>query len=165
MQEKYNSKVIAYYFRNKDNGWKKFSTKIIFENGKEIVEAFDKNIYMRGFLRNVFLRRSCYLCSSNNFTSKSDITLADYWGVDVEDAGFDDDKGASLVMINSNEGLKMINSLSDELTLKECDLSRAISYNKAIVSPAFTNKNRDRFFSDMDKEDITKTIEDNLFDE
>lgn len=39
------------------------------------------NIFLRGFLRDVYLRRSCHNCSSKGFTSGSDYTMCDFWTV------------------------------------------------------------------------------------
>lgn len=164
LEEKNNSKIIDYQFRNKEFGWKRFSTKISFQNGHIISETFDKNIYMKGFLRNLYLRKSCYSCTSNNFTSTSDITLADYWGIDEIDSSLDDDKGTSLVLVNSNKGEKILENIKFELEVKETDLSRAIKYNKSINQPAFYNKNREEFFSKINDINIIENIENNLYD-
>lgn len=164
IEKQNDSKVIKYSFRNKDNGWKKFNTKIVFENGTEIVEPFDKNIYMLGFLRNVYLRRSCYSCTSNNFTSGSDITLADFWGINEIEPEFDDDKGVSLVILNSEKGKQIFTDISKKMSVSRVKLEEAIVFNKAIVKPAFRNNNRANFFADIDNKEIDKNIEENLYD-
>lgn len=166
LEKENNSKIKDYLFRDKDKGWKLFSTKITFENGKEITTPFNEEMYMRGFLRNIYLRKSCYICSSNNFTSGSDLTLGDYWGIDTINPEFDDDKGVSLVTVNSKKGEKLLNKIKQELLeIKETDLSKALEYNKAITKPAFVNKNRERFFSNLENIPIKDNIEQNLFDE
>ncbi len=164
LEEISKSKIIDYSFRNKDLGWKKFSTKIMFENKKIISEPFDKNIYMQGFLRNLYLRDSCYLCTSNNFTSTSDITLGDYWGIEDIHPEFNDDKGISLVLINSEKGKQLFKDVSNEFDYIKTELSEAVKYNKAIYKPAFYNKNRKDFFDKLDEEDIVKNISNNLYD-
>lgn len=164
LEKNNDSKIDEYDFRNKDFGWKKFSTKIKFKNGSIISETFDKNMYMKGFLRNLYLRKSCYLCTSNNFTSGSDITLADYWGIDEIDKSMDDDKGTSLVLINSEIGEKLIENVNSKLKIKKTDLYSAVKYNKSISQPAFYNKNRKEFFSKIDSIGIVKNIEENLYD-
>lgn len=164
LEKNNDSKIVEYSFRNKDNGWKKFNTKIVFENGKKIVEPFDKNIYMLGFLRNIYLRNSCYLCTSNNFTSGSDITLADFWGIDELKPEFDDDKGVSLVILNSENGKWLFSNIKKDMCIEKMNLEEAIKYNKAIVKPAFYNNNRSKFFSNIDNKEIDKNIEENLYD-
>lgn len=164
LEEQNGSKVIDYSFRNKDNGWKKFNTKITFENGKTIVEPFDKNIYMLGFLRNLYLRKSCYSCTSNKLSSGSDITLADFWGINEIEPEFDDDKGVSLVIINSEKGKKIFSDLNANFEYKVADIFKAIQYNKSIINVAFKNNNREKFFAEFGDKPIEKNIEDNLYD-
>ena len=89
-------------FRDKTEGWKKFSFVTKRKAGKNSVtfrETLDKNIFMRGFLQNLYLRPSCHACPSKGHTSGSDITLGDYWGIEKIHPDFDDDKGCSLVIL------------------------------------------------------------------
>ena len=166
LEEENNSTVTNYQFRNKENGWKKYNTKVTFEDGKEITTPYDQDMYMRGFLRNIYLRKSCYQCSSNNFSCGSDLTLADYWGIDSIDPSFDDDKGVSLVTVNSKKGENLLDKVKEEfLEVQETDLSKALEYNKALIKPAFANKNRERFFDNLENIPIKENIEQNLFDE
>lgn len=50
------------------------------------------------------MRPSCYSCPYKDINHPGDITIADYWGIDNAAPGFNDDKGVSLVLINSDEG-------------------------------------------------------------
>ncbi|MFR5683711.1 MAG: hypothetical protein ACLUD1_06575 [Clostridia bacterium] len=72
-------------FRNKKNGWKKycFVCDILCVDKTEKTKIsysipFDKNVYMRGFLNDLYLRPSCYQCPSKSLRSGSDITPGDY---------------------------------------------------------------------------------------
>lgn len=164
LEEKYNSNVIKYDFRNKDEGWKNFNTKIELENGNILKEKYDQNIYMKGFLRNLYLRKSCYNCSAKGFTSGSDITMGDSWGIQNEFKEFDDDKGCSIIFINTKQGQNLFNSVQENFEIKKID-DRLLKYNKALVESVFENKNRTRFFNDLDKIDIEENINNNLYDE
>lgn len=113
-------------FRDKTlHGWKKFSFVV---RGKSASEADQNSVllstihkdnpYMRGFLSNLYLRPSCYNCKCKNGVSHSDITIADYWGIDKLMPEFDDDKGVGLVLLNTKQGenaffkINMISQLS-----------------------------------------------------
>lgn len=114
-------------FRDKTNGWKKYGFKITYVackatentvskspiNPQEIslIEPFCDNIYMKGFLMDLYLRPSCYYCQAKAGKAHSDITIADYWGIQNYYPQFDDDKGVGLILINSSKGDKMYNSL------------------------------------------------------
>ena len=76
-----------------------------------LIEPFCDNIYMKGFLMNLYLRPSCYYCQAKAGKAHSDITIADYWGIQNYYPQLDDDKGVGLILINSSKGDKMYNSL------------------------------------------------------
>ncbi|MEF9923702.1 MAG: Coenzyme F420 hydrogenase/dehydrogenase, beta subunit C-terminal domain [Muribaculaceae bacterium] len=89
-------------FRDKRTGWKNFSFVIKDKGGKITVqETLHKNIFMQGFLNNLYLRPSCHACPTRKGKSGSDISIADYWGIPAD---MDDDKGIGLVLINTQKG-------------------------------------------------------------
>lgn len=59
---------------------------------------------MNLFLNDIILRPSCYACKFKGGRSNSDLTIADCWGIKQLTSEMDDDKGISLVMINTNTG-------------------------------------------------------------
>ena len=67
-------------------------------------ETSNTNSYMKGLLRNLYLRPSCYNCPAKSLKSGSDITIADYWGIESVLPEFNDKKGISLVLINTEKG-------------------------------------------------------------
>jgi coenzyme F420-reducing hydrogenase beta subunit len=94
-------------FRDKSNGWKVFNFAIsIIVKGKvvSIIESMNKNVFMQGFFKALYLRPSCHECPEKSFKSGSDITIADYWGVEKILPEFDDDKGISFVAIHTAKG-------------------------------------------------------------
>ena len=102
-------------FRDKRLGWKKYSFVLSLVPLSESVDDGEKNsvslsytlhenAFMRGFLRDIYLRPSCYACPSKAGKSGSDITLADYWGINSLMPELDDDRGVSAITINSERG-------------------------------------------------------------
>ncbi|MBO8485725.1 MAG: Coenzyme F420 hydrogenase/dehydrogenase, beta subunit C-terminal domain [Bacteroidetes bacterium] len=95
-------------FRDKSSGWKDYHVVIGSSGGENILdERHAKNRYMRLFLSDIALRPSCYACRAKNGRSGSDISIADYWGADRLMPEFYDDKGTSLVIINSEKGIRL----------------------------------------------------------
>lgn len=95
-------------FRDKSSGWKDYHVVIGSSGGENILdERHAKNRYMRLFLSDIALRPSCYACRAKNGRSGSDISIADYWGADRLMPEFYDDKGTSLVIINSEKGKRL----------------------------------------------------------
>ncbi|MBR2300843.1 MAG: Coenzyme F420 hydrogenase/dehydrogenase, beta subunit C-terminal domain [Bacteroidaceae bacterium] len=99
-------------FRDKSQGWKSFRMAIQFSNSKlkkdnQIYsKTFYRDNYLRTFVSDTTLRPSCYSCPANQGKSHSDITIADFWGIDTIDPTFDDDKGCGAILINSDKGAR-----------------------------------------------------------
>ena len=117
--------IASIEFRDKTlRGWKKFSFVVrggsAFKADKNSVLLSDmhrENPFMRGFLSDIYLRPSCYECKCKNGVSHSDLTIADFWGIDRLMPDFDDDKGVGLVLVNTEKGQRMFDRLSMEIRL------------------------------------------------
>lgn len=116
-------------FRDKTNGWKKYGFRLryaAFEAAKntvsasaikeetEMLQPFKDNIFMQGFLANLYLRPSCYACSVRSGKSGSDISIADFWGVQNYYPEFDDDKGVGLILVNSDKAIEIYSAVNAE---------------------------------------------------
>lgn len=148
-----NDAVIKYVsFRDKSNTWSHYSLCIKMEtkNGDLInmVETKEKNAYMRGFLNDLFTKPSCSKCPARNYTSRSDITVADAWGVDRFHPELNDEKGISHILINSEKGEEIFNSLKtclDYITVSyEEILPRTL--HLPLTASSKQNPYRDDFF-------------------
>lgn len=159
LKNKYNSEIEQIGFREKNKGWKEFSYGTKFKNGEIYLKTLNEDIYMKGFLSDLYLRPSCYECKAKNFTSGSDITLADYWGIQNKHPEFDDDKGASLILVNSKKGEEIVDKISDKIEKIKTDLDYAISCNPSAIRPVKYNINRQKFFNDLDKSNLNELIE------
>ena len=158
LKKEYNSEIEKIGFRDKDKGWKEFSYSTKFKNGKRYVKTLREDIFMKGFLSDLYLRPSCYECKAKNFTNNSDISLADYWGVQNKHPEFDDDKGVSLVLVNSKKGQYIFNKISDKIEMIESDLDYAVSCNPCIVRPVKYNDKREKFFKTINESNLNDVI-------
>ncbi len=102
-------------FRDKSTGWSSYSFLITCNSDKVThSELASKNPFMQGFLANLYLRPSCHNCPTKKLKSGSDLTLGDFWGIQNHYPKFSDDKGVSLVLINSEKGQKIFDLLKTE---------------------------------------------------
>ena len=140
-------------FRDKfESGWKKFRfvvrQKSAFKADQNTVllsDIYYDNPYMKGFLSDLYLRPACYECRCKNGASQSDITIGDYWGVKEVDKELDDDKGLSIVMLNSGKGQELFIHL-DGLRLKEISLEDAKRLNGGFCEHIIPHPKRGKFF-------------------
>lgn len=137
-------------FRRKDEGWKQYSVSFLFKNGLEYRQNLRKDLYMKAFLLDVCLRPSCYKCNFKGFNRHSDITMADFWGIQNVLPEMDDDKGTSLIFINSPAGKRLFEEIKHGLRYKEVDIQSAVKYNAAAIKSPNLNKKRHGFMEEKD---------------
>lgn len=132
-------------FRNKIEGWKRFHFYADFA-GTLVCEESCNNAYMKAFISDLILRPSCYSCPfRGTHRHQSDLSIADFWGVDKIMPKVDDDKGISLVMANTKKGLDAYHQI--DVTSCKVDLKEAVPWNGGLMDKLNYNRRRDRFFS------------------
>lgn len=146
---KNNKKIKSVNFRSKKSGWKSYGLEIEYSDNSNYYCEFTKNDYSKAFLKNLCLRPSCYECKFKKMQPYSDITLADYWGANFINPELDDDKGLSLVFINSEKGKQLLDKEAEKLFIQEADLEKALLYNPSLIKPAEKHKNRDKFMREF----------------
>lgn len=132
-------------FRRKYFGWKRYSLLVKFANGQEYRSASNDDPFMRAFLSELCNRPSCHHCPAKNLISGSDITIADYWGVADRFPEMDDDKGTSLVVINTVKGAECWNDISGLIKFVESNYDHVCKANSAIYHSSKTHYYRKRF--------------------
>ena len=130
-------------FREKQQGgygWKKYGFVVQAKspskgdkNSVLLSSIFNENIFMKGFLSNLYLRPSCYKCKAKNGAANSDITIADYWGIQKYHPEFDDDKGVSVVFVHTYKGNDIIKELSSPLDIIKSNFEEATSSNPSYI--------------------------------
>lgn len=136
-------------FRQKDDGWNLYALLLQYNNNAYKINH-NNDLFMQAFLRNASLRDSCYDCSFKSKNRQTDITLADFWGVDNVISGFNDNKGTSLVIVNTEKGRKLFDKIEKEIVSKEVDFEESIKYNPSMYTSVKIPQKRDEFFENLD---------------
>lgn len=151
LEEKYQSKVTKVWFKNKTYGWNRFSTKVEFDNGQSYLEDRYHDKYIVGYIRyNLYMRPSCAHCEYKTFPRVSDITLADFWGIKLDNPELDIEKGTSLVMINSLKGKNLYKNIERGIFSERKTFSDAFGGNACISTSPIMNPKRQYFFEHLD---------------
>lgn len=150
-EEKASSPVQRIAFRRKDEGWKRYSVSFEFQNDTEYRGNLREDLFMRAFLKDVCLRSSCYDCKFKTLHRQSDITLADFWGIQRVLPEMDDDKGTSLIFVNTLRGQAMLDKIKHKILYKAIDINEAVSYNSAAIKSVECNHNRQKFLKELDE--------------
>ena len=156
-KKKDSKEPIEINFRQKDNGWKAFQMLFKYDNDEYKINH-SEDVYMKAFLKNLSLRDSCYNCGFKDKNRISDLTLADFWGINNVVENMNDDKGTSLVIINSEKGKELLESIDNRIIKKQVDFEEAIKYNYPMFRSVPMNKNRDKFFDNLNSVDFDKLV-------
>ena len=147
-------------FRNKENGWHKYNVQYHFKNGQDEKEYFVNDIYMQGFLKNYFLRESCYNCEMRFHKKNSaDLMIGDFWGIENVFPEMDDDKGISALIVNTKKGENLFNKVKTDIEYKQTDLESILKGNPLLISSVKYTKNREKFFEMLKNTDIKTAID------
>ena len=146
-----------YYFKDKTKSWKNYDIKIV-NDTKVYLENNRENDYMRAYLGELISRDSCYSCKFRGFPRQGDITLGDFWGINYIDQAMDDDKGTSLLFVNSDKGKQIFERIKKEIIYKKYDSKLAIENNPAIVSDAIMNKERNIFLDNVNANNYSTLV-------
>lgn len=155
-QEKCNFDSIS--FRNKANkGWSNYQLLFVHDNIKKYIDH-EKDIFMNIFLSDIALRDSCYDCKFKKKHRYSDITLADFWGINNVIPEMNDEKGTSLVIVNSKKGEYLLERIRDNMVLKQVDFEVSIENNRSMVKSPSKHKYREEFFEDLEKLELQELV-------
>lgn len=149
IENKYNKKVIDFTFRHKtiDKRGKRNSRNIKIKFGDEdIIMSSNEDEYLKGFHSGLFYRPSCYNCKYANSNRVSDITMADFWGVEKIFKEEDVHKGVSVILVNTKRGQTILKELGKRMDLREVDLNYVINSNGQLKHPPKKHINRRQFF-------------------
>ena len=133
-------------FRRKSCGWKRYSMSLCFADGNEYLRDLRIDSFLRGFLSGLYNRPSCHVCQCRELRSGSDMTIADYWRVNEKFPAMDDDRGTSLLLVNTEVGEMLIREIVSDLSIVKSDYSDAVRVNPSLVSSGAPHRKRSSFF-------------------
>ena len=152
-ERKNNGKLKGINFRCKDENLRDFKMNDILKNisedsVKRLYISKDEDPYMQLFLRDYCLRPSCYECLAKK-KKMSDLTIADFWGINDVAKEMNDGKGTSLVLIRTDKGFNVFGSICEKLKLKEVTYESGVKNNPAEYKSCILPEQRKTFFIDM----------------
>lgn len=153
-----SAKIMRISFRNKGYGWKRFSLSLCFAEGKEYLRDLHADSFLRGFLSELYNRPSCHNCQCRELRGGSDLTIADYWRVHEKFPEMDDDRGTSLVLVNTEKGTDKWKTVSRECVSCISDFNYAVRINPALVRSCLPHLKRKKFFKGIGGSEFDRMI-------
>ena len=126
VEQKNGENAIMVNFRDKQKfGWAAHAESVTFQN-----KTVYSSAYTYLFSKDIMLRHSCGKCHFTNTKRASDITIADFWGWQNNNATFNaDDKGCNLVLINTEKGKNILNAVAQSLDCLSVKLENCMQPN------------------------------------
>lgn len=148
-------------FRDKTSGWRRYSFTIKYTNRKNHLQThsviYNKNMYMNGFLKNLYLRTSCHNCPAKKGKSACDIMIGDYWNIKRVTPEWDDNLGTSALLIYTEKGKQWCDKL--DLDIRHIAYEEATASNSGFQEKIIPHPNRSYFFEHLkQKKSIEKLI-------
>lgn len=134
-------------FRDKSRGWNPYCVSI--ETKQKHIDWAYKNSFVKLFLSDLITNSACYTCQFNKLPRAADLSLGDFWGVDKYDQSMNDNKGLSIILVNSEKGQSRFNQIKTQELCKEIPLDFVIKNNPNICGSSKPHAKREEFFEDI----------------
>lgn len=146
MEKLFGAKANSVNFRSKKIYNETKAVNISFSNGKSYLEYPDLDAHINIFANNLSLRPSCFNCKYANTNRPSDITIGDFWKAKEKIPKFNDKKGVSIVIVNTDKGINIFNSIKEKLFYMETKLEKSLQPN--LIAPSKKPQNYNKFWQE-----------------
>ncbi len=156
-EKKLGNSIIDYRFRDKTNGWQ-LSGSMTAEsiNGKtqEILFKPEESSYYQLFLNSSIYRENCYSCPYASERRPGDVTIGDYWCIDLvhpdliasEGGPLSTYKGVSCLIINLEKGSDLINHYGTGISKWDSEYRLVTQYKRQLEKASTRPEWRDEVF-------------------
>lgn len=144
-------KILYYNFRDKAGGWGlgyRAKTKT-----KTKTKTANLDPYYYHFLKGDTYRECCYRCNYCTQERIGDITVGDYWGIEREHPKFYSTKGVSVVLLNTDKALSLLERVKDVFYIQESTFEKAAKKNHNLLSPTPRPQVRNSIYAHMEDMD------------
>ena len=129
----YGRELQTVRFRNKVEGWKNSHFTAVYDDGTVDTHPLFETEYGRAFGRALFLRPCCHRCPYASLNRPGDFTLGDLWGLRPDELPEQQQKGVSLLLVNTPHASHVFDQLP--LVRQPFPVERAIAGNPRLASP------------------------------
>lgn len=154
-ENSHKGKCIYVDFRNKkDFGWDKHIETLHIQPPSGKVKVVNSTVFKTIYYTHCALRPSCYYCPYKSTIHPADMSIADYWKIDVAAPGFNDNKGVSLVLLNNENAVKMFNCVKEVTQYQKCRLEDSMTL--PLKEPCKKPSRTEQFWKDYHSLDFSR---------
>jgi hypothetical protein len=150
LEHKHHDKIQSVQFRSKVFEWKRINSgkNFMFTTKSSPETQIDNGYYSLFFSAQAIIRPSCYQCRFTDIKRPSDITIADYWGIEKYVPEFTDSKGVFLLLLNSSKGSMLFEHIKNDFRYIERSKEECSFEQQRLREPVKYPSNRNRFWQD-----------------
>lgn len=142
LKEKMRGEVSGFRFRNKaSGGWHSPIESYYGRNKSRLSDAYTKYFYERKIHRSC-----CHHCPYASLKRIGDVTVGDFWGIQKTMPEIDDNKGVSLVLVNTGNGCELIEGTKSRITKWKSSTDACIQ--PQLVHPPVISPRREEFWKE-----------------
>lgn len=140
------AKIINYVFRDKKEGWKLYGRMDLQDDSRKCSVYFEseESSYYQLFLNRYTYRENCYACPYAIKNRSGDITMGDFWNIDLihpelfsgKETGISCDNGVSVLVINSEKGQELMKRYGQDMELYPSEYNKVAQYNRQLIKPS-----------------------------
>lgn len=136
LEKKSGKRVVCYSHRPKDRGWGVHIEKAIMDDGSVLYDTIESNVWRTLFYSNNALNGCCYRCLYTSVDRVADFTIADFVGVNRCRKELNDNKGLSVVMINSALAEGIVTQGTFDSGMTDISLDEIVPGNPMLQRPS-----------------------------
>lgn len=149
LEHKYKEPTKIFKFRCKNKGWnyKGYMCSYVKFNNRYWPVPADP--YMQAYLKGANYRESCYECKYNSSRKASDLTMADFAGIENIAPAFFSRAGCSEVFIHTPQGERFINMIKNKIELIDLSWNQLEGYGASYKQQRQRHKDRDLSYQEI----------------
>lgn len=142
-------------FRTKDTPWSRQSKSFRFSRQGENGVHTDDRYHRLLFQFQTVARPSCYSCPFCELHRPSDLTIADYWGMEKYLPQFTDGRGVSLILTNTPKGERLFEQMKDVMDWVERPPEECLAEQPRLRGPMAEPPDREAFWQAWKKGEMS----------
>lgn len=145
LSRKHQGTISKFCFRDRSGGWHSHFESFIINS---VIRT--ACVYTTLFYAHIILRPSCHICPYANQNRVGDITIGDCWGIEKVLPKCSDNRGYSLVLLNTTTGEQLFDDVLYKLDCEAINLKDVLQHN--LISPSVPSKDRVLFWETMQEQ-------------
>lgn len=159
--EKENGGILdEVHFRTKKLDWSRSSSNksFLFSTTEMDGVQGDERFYKMFFGLLSISRPSCSACRFTDTHRVSDITIADYFGIEEFAPEKYDKRGLSLVIVNNEKGEEILNKMKTDMEMEKRKSSESVKHQQRLSYPISYPENREEFWDNVIEVGLEETM-------